>query len=823
MGLVVAAGLFFRIASIALWLLLTYIFLLESAKYLNHFYLMCLLAFMLAWMPAHRIWSLDRWRGALRDGSPPTVPFWPVFLLRAQLFIVYFYGGLTKIHPDWFTGTPVHGAAQRGLQWLTSGLSEAHASAICAYYKEFALFLSLGGLLFDLAIGFLLIFRRTRYFALLLCLFFHGFNHFVFSIGVFPFLAFSGTLIFCEPDWPRRVWNWLRRPRLVRPDWAWAVGGAVAAPLAGLLLGWRARPAAPVEVAQPPRLPRWAAALVAAWVIAHCLIPLRHYVIPGDAAWTEEHARFAWRMMSRSKNGSVHLQVVDPGLLVTDGTGASQVDWNEWTKVYPKRLYVPISAILPPWIEMPAITVLFEPLIGERVVINRRAFAEVSTEEMIRQVQDQWRATYGRTPQIRATVSLPEVVDTLSRLLQQQQQDAPHPGRDVLVRELERVRTLAAERPTNPVRWESRCLEMSCSLERVLRSHLVGPELAQCLRRVHPLVLQGCLEESTAYVVEDPALFQPAHRNWQRLDRKAWKGSELVHLDMMRVTCSGWEVLPEVLVYYDQGQPHFRWNQLSELTTRQANTLGQLPFVVHQYANRVADRWEANFGRRPAVYAHASLVRVNRRPPQPIIDPRVDLASAKLHWLRHNSWILPAPNEVAEQQPLIAEAAGEQQLQLYEVSRFRPTDDLVRAKQATYPNGQKMCEEHVTYKDGRRHSLLKVYYEEGYLMMQAAYVEGVQHGPAVRWHRNGQMATLVHYAGGKRHGPATVWYENGQKAWEGHFHNGRRHGPAQSWFADGRPAECGQFENNRKVGVWTELDPHTRTARQVDFSDAAVR
>src|SRR5262249_1776112 len=84
-GLCVALGLCYRLAAVALTLLWTYVFLLDEALYLNHGYLMCLLSFLLIWMPAQTCFSVDRRRLRLSGNA---IPFWPVFMLRAQLFIV---------------------------------------------------------------------------------------------------------------------------------------------------------------------------------------------------------------------------------------------------------------------------------------------------------------------------------------------------------------------------------------------------------------------------------------------------------------------------------------------------------------------------------------------------------------------------------------------------------------------------------------------------------------------------------------------------------------------------------------------------------------
>jgi hypothetical protein len=40
---------------------------------------------------------------------------------------------------------------------------------------------------------------------------FHLANHFLFQIGIFPWVAMAGTLLFLEPDWPRRALRWVRQ------------------------------------------------------------------------------------------------------------------------------------------------------------------------------------------------------------------------------------------------------------------------------------------------------------------------------------------------------------------------------------------------------------------------------------------------------------------------------------------------------------------------------------------------------------------------------------------------------------------------------------
>ncbi len=57
----------------------------------------------------------------------------------------------------------------------------------------------------------LLLFRRTRGPVIVVYFAFHLMNHFMFNIGIFPWLTMAATLMFLEPDWPRRVLRGTRR------------------------------------------------------------------------------------------------------------------------------------------------------------------------------------------------------------------------------------------------------------------------------------------------------------------------------------------------------------------------------------------------------------------------------------------------------------------------------------------------------------------------------------------------------------------------------------------------------------------------------------
>ena len=72
MAFCVMIGLMYRLSAALLCLAFTYVFLLEEARYLNHFYLVCLLTFLLAIVPANRSLSVDaRFEPALRSRTAP--------------------------------------------------------------------------------------------------------------------------------------------------------------------------------------------------------------------------------------------------------------------------------------------------------------------------------------------------------------------------------------------------------------------------------------------------------------------------------------------------------------------------------------------------------------------------------------------------------------------------------------------------------------------------------------------------------------------------------------------------------------------------------
>ena len=280
-AVLIALGLAYRAACAAFCLGHTYMFFLDAAQYQNHLYLISLLAFLMILIPAHRAFSLDAlWRPKLRSD---TIPAWCLWLLRLQLGIPYFYGGLAKINADWLL------RAQPMRLWLREGTEGGLRLPV--FREAWAAYVfSWGGMLFDVLVIPALLWRRTRVPALVLTIAFHLTNSELFTIGIFPWLMIAALGLYLRPGWPRR---------------------------AGLVGRSRREPARPPGVRSMPWMPgpaRRAAVLgfLAAWGAFQLLFPFRHFLYPGNVDWTEEGHRFSWRMKLRDKRGDIRFAALDP-------------------------------------------------------------------------------------------------------------------------------------------------------------------------------------------------------------------------------------------------------------------------------------------------------------------------------------------------------------------------------------------------------------------------------------------------------------------------------------------------------------------------------
>jgi vitamin K-dependent gamma-carboxylase len=269
LALFLAVGFLYRISAALFFLSHTYFFLLDQGRYVNHTYLICLFSFLLIFIPAHRAFSVDAWlRPRLRS---QTAPAWSLWLLRAQMGMVYFFAGIAKIAPDWLQGEPLR-------TWLRQQEF---------LHQEWAVYAaSYGSLLVDLLIVPFLLWRRTRFAAFCVAAIFHLLNARIFPLDIFPWLAIAATTLFLSPSWPRRIISIFRR--------------SIKSPA--------------METGTLP--PRWKRILILNFVTFYTaiqiLVPLRHFLSPGGIEWTYMEHRFSWQMMLERHVTQTLFYVSDP-------------------------------------------------------------------------------------------------------------------------------------------------------------------------------------------------------------------------------------------------------------------------------------------------------------------------------------------------------------------------------------------------------------------------------------------------------------------------------------------------------------------------------
>ena len=278
-------GWYYRWAMVFFLLGFAYMFWLDQALYLNHFYMVLLFSTLMVFVPANAYWSLDVANN--RVAERPTIPNWSRFLLAAQLEIILIYAGLVKINSDWLNLEPMRlwmneKSAQHNefLQFLTQDWGIALAS-----YGVIALHLIGAPLLLS---------RRYRLWALAAYSVFHTINAFVFNIGIFPWFTLFASLLFFEPDWPKTLWSKLQqRYRVIAERF----------PNRPISYG-TVYPATGMSKQQ------WLLLVcVCGWLLVQVVVPWRHLALPGEVAWNESGHRFSWRMMLRSKRGDAVFNV----------------------------------------------------------------------------------------------------------------------------------------------------------------------------------------------------------------------------------------------------------------------------------------------------------------------------------------------------------------------------------------------------------------------------------------------------------------------------------------------------------------------------------
>ncbi len=272
-ALALAFGAFYRLSAIGFFLTFTYIELLDKTTYLNHYYFVSVMAFLMIFIPAHRRFSLDlKWKRVKAAYFTPKVFR---YLIMFQLACVYFFAGLAKLNSDWLL------YAQPMTIWLKAF---GHWPVLGPVFDSQWLpyFFSWAGAIYDLSIPFLLLSNRTRPFAYLAVVFFHVMTRIMFPIGMFPYIMIVATLIFFPP----KVHEIVLKKLGEKID----------------------------SVSSRIEIKSFQLYFIGVFVVFQLLLPFRHVLYPGELFWHEQGFRFSWRVMLIEKTGQAFFYVKGDGM-----------------------------------------------------------------------------------------------------------------------------------------------------------------------------------------------------------------------------------------------------------------------------------------------------------------------------------------------------------------------------------------------------------------------------------------------------------------------------------------------------------------------------
>ena len=275
-SLSMALGFLYRWSVAFLTFGFTYFMLIEQSHYNNHFYLFVLLLGVMCFIDADKMYSVKK-----NKSTDTKVPYWHHLILLFLLFITYFYGGIAKLSGEWLSGRLPLALVENLAP--TNGLKSALGT------NGFAALLQYGGVVFDLSIGFLLLYKPTRWFAAIGVIIFNYINGSVLfsDIGHFPLFMVLATVLFFESDYFEKLFGGeektvsRKEKKKKKKEAALQMVGASTTPI------WTTRHTV-------------ISSALAVFVAFQLLLPLRHHLYKGIPEWTGENMRFSWRMKMQS-------------------------------------------------------------------------------------------------------------------------------------------------------------------------------------------------------------------------------------------------------------------------------------------------------------------------------------------------------------------------------------------------------------------------------------------------------------------------------------------------------------------------------------------
>ena len=274
-------GWLYRFFATLFFISFSYVELIDLTYYLNHYYFVSIVAFLMILVPANRYFSID----VLRKPQLQTdkVSLWCIAIFKLQIAIVYCYAGLAKINHDWLIkALPLS-------IWLPAKTSIPIIGFIFKY-KFTAYAFSWLGMLFDTFIIGGLLWRKIRLLSYIAVVFFHTVTGILFQIGVFPIVMIFAVTIFFSDSFHKRL---LSKLKLLIHKFTGS---------------FKSVSQVKIKTSTTPSI---LYAFLTIFFLFQLLFPWRYLLYDGNIFWTEEGYRFAWRVMLMEKAGTATFYVKD--------------------------------------------------------------------------------------------------------------------------------------------------------------------------------------------------------------------------------------------------------------------------------------------------------------------------------------------------------------------------------------------------------------------------------------------------------------------------------------------------------------------------------
>tara|TARA_B000000532_G_scaffold242519_1_gene236688 strand:+ start:164 stop:1525 length:1362 start_codon:yes stop_codon:yes gene_type:complete len=279
-SILVSIGYKYRFSIIIFFLSFTYIELMDKTTYLNHYYLISILSFLMIFLPASSRFSVDSFKS---KKSYKLIPKWSIDSIKLLICIVYFYAGLAKINSDWLI------EAMPLKIWLTSKYDLPIIGESLVHLDWFHYLMSWGGMIYDLSIPFLLLYSRTRLFAFVMVVFFHLFTVVLFPIGMFPYIMIFSALIFFSSKFHLKIIFFI----------------------SSFFKNLNFEKYETTKNVYSFQKIKATYFIILFFFIFQILFPLRNLLYDGELFWNERGYRYSWRVMLMEKIGYTTLKIED--------------------------------------------------------------------------------------------------------------------------------------------------------------------------------------------------------------------------------------------------------------------------------------------------------------------------------------------------------------------------------------------------------------------------------------------------------------------------------------------------------------------------------